>query len=130
LTGHPLGGKLVFRRDAAESAYLLDWQFWHPTIGATDLAFLIGTRWPPETRRRLEKPLLHRYHRGLVSRGVTGYSFDACWDDYRLSVILVSLFIPIWQCALWGWEPNVGNAAASIAAYEELGCEELLGRVR
>lgn len=121
-------GNFLFPRDAAGSAYLLDWQFWHPTIGGTDLAFLIATRWPPETRRRLEKPLLQRYHRGLVSRDVTGYSFDACWDDYRLSVILVSLFIPIWQCSLWGWSPNLDNAAASIAAYEELGCEELLGR--
>ncbi len=76
----------------------------------------------------LEAPLLHRCHAALLAHGVTGYTWDECFDDYRLSVIVVSILIPILQCALWGRSPNLNNVAASIAAYEELGCEELLGR--
>ena len=105
---------------------MLDWQFWHPTIGGTDLAFLIA-RWEPETRRALEAPLLRRYHAALLAHGVTGYPWSDCWDDYRLSVVLVSIFIPIWQCTLWGWEPNLPAVATAMSAYEDLGCEELLG---
>jgi len=120
-------GNFLFPRNAEGGAYLLDWQFWHPTIGGTDLASLIA-RWEPGVRHALEAPLLRRYHAALLAHGVTGYRWENCLDDYRLSVILVSLFIPIWQCSLWGWSPNLDNAAASIAAYEELGCEELLGR--
>ena len=26
---------------------------------------------------------MRRYHDALVERGVTGYGWDACWDDYR-----------------------------------------------
>ncbi len=110
-------------------ALLLDWQFWHPTIGGTDLAFLIA-RWEPETRRALEAPLLHRYHDGLLAHGVTGYTRSDCYDDYRLSVILVSLFIPIWQRTLWGWKPDLRAVETVMTAYEELGCEEMLGRVQ
>ncbi|NLT73529.1 MAG: phosphotransferase [Chloroflexi bacterium] len=109
------------------AAHMLDWQFWHPTIGGTDLAFLIA-RWEPEVRRGLESTLLRRYHAALLGHGVTGYSWDDCFDDYRLSVILVSVFIPVWQCTLWGWAPNLPAVATVMSAYEELGCEELLGR--
>ena len=110
-------------------ALLLDWQFWHPTIGGTDLAFLIA-RWEPETRRALEAPLLHRYYAALLAHGVTGYTWDDCYDDYRLSVILVALFIPVWQCTLWGWEADLRAVETVMTAHEELGCEEMLGRAQ
>jgi len=122
-----LGNILFPRRDVPGGVRLLDWQFWHPTIGGTDLAFLIA-RWEPEIRRSLEAPLLRRYHDALLGHGVTGYSWDDCFDDYRLSVILVSLFIPVWQCTLWGWEPDLRAVATVMTAYEELGCEEMVGR--
>ena len=42
--------------------------------------------WEIETRRRLERPVLRRYHDQLVHRGVTGYPWERLWDDYRLCV--------------------------------------------
>jgi hypothetical protein len=26
---------------------------------------------------------VHRYHDALLAYGVTGFSFDECWDEYR-----------------------------------------------
>ena len=120
-------GNFLFPKDAAGGvAYILDWQFWHPTIGGTDLAFLMATEWPVETRRRVEQPLLRRYYQGLLAGGVRGYPWETCWDDYRLSVMLVSIFIPVWQWALFGWELNRAALEGSMTAFEDLRCAELL----
>ena len=119
----------VFPRDrAANDVYMIDWQFWHPTIGGTDLAFMIAREWYPERRRRLEERLIKQYHRVLLECGVTGYDWIACWRDYRLSVIQVSLFIPVWQWSLfkagpgWWWS----GLERAMLAFEDLQCTELL----
>ncbi|RPJ39583.1 MAG: DUF1679 domain-containing protein, partial [Chloroflexi bacterium] len=68
-------GNFLFPIDpAAGSVYLLDWQFWHPTIAGTDLAFMMAVEWDPETRRSFEHHLLRRYHQRLREKGVHGYS--------------------------------------------------------
>jgi hypothetical protein len=121
-----LGNFLFPREGVARPAYLIDWQFWHATIGGTDLAFMIATDWDPAIRRRLEGPLLRRYHEVLLQGGVKGYGWEACWDDYRLSVILVSLFIPVWRATVFQWEPDMTTVAQAMAAFEELGCADLL----
>jgi hypothetical protein len=36
-------------------------------------------------RRSCEETLVKRYHDALVGYGVSGYSFEQCWDDYRRS---------------------------------------------
>jgi thiamine kinase-like enzyme len=120
-------GNFLFPRDAeTESPYLIDWQFWHPTIGGTDLAFMIATEWEPETRRLLEKTLLQHYHRGLLAYGVKDYPWDDCWNDYRLSVILVSIFIPVWRWAVFKWAPDMSTVDSSMMAFEDLKCSDLL----
>ena len=120
-------GNFLFPREAAEDpAYMIDWEFWHPTIGGTDLAFMIATEWEPSVRRRLERSLLRRYHDTLLRHGVQGYDWDSCWDDYRLSVIIVSLFIPMWRWSLFKWEADISTVEKSMVAFEELGCAELL----
>jgi hypothetical protein len=120
-------GNFLFPRDlSAGSAYLIDWQFWHATIGGTDLAFMIATEWEPETRRLLERPLLLQYYQGLLAHGVRGYGWDDCWNDYRLSVILVSIFIPIWRWAIFKWAPDFSALERSMLAFADLGCRELL----
>lgn len=121
-----LGNFLFPADEQAGGAYLLDWQFWHPTIGGTDLAFMMATDWPAETRRALEQPLLRRYHERLLAGGVRDYSWDACWDDYRLSVILVSIFIPVWRWAVFHWAPELSTVRQAMTAFEELRCAELL----
>ncbi len=121
-----LGNFLFPREAAAGNAYLADWQFWHPTVGGTDLAFMMAAEWEPETRRRLEHGLLRRYYDGLLAHGVQGYSWNQCWDDYRLSVILMSIFIPVWRWAVFQWPPDLAAVARSMTAFDDLRCSELL----
>ena len=120
-------GNLLFPRDAdTGAAYLADWQFWHATIGGTDLAFMMAAEWEPETRRQLEHGLLRRYYDGLLAHGVQGYGWQQCWDDYRLSVILVSIFIPVWRWAVFRWAPDLAAVHRSMTAFEDLRCSGLL----
>lgn len=120
-------GNFLFPSHAAnQHSYMIDWQFWHPTIGGTDLAFMIATEWEPETRRLLEKPLLQRYYGGLLEYGVKNYAWDDCWNDYRLSVILVCIFIAVWRWSVFKWKPDITTLNRSMKAFEELNCSELL----
>ena len=54
------------------------------------LVFWVGTI-SIEDRRAHEKDLLKLYHDTLCENGVKDYSFDQCWDDYRMTM-LDSLF--------------------------------------
>ena len=38
-----------------------------------------------EERAKDEKHLIGEYHDRLISYGITNYSFDSCWRDYRCS---------------------------------------------
>lgn len=121
-----LGNFLFARNPSGGHTYLADWQFWHATIGGADLAFMMAAEWEPEIRRRLEGRLLRRYHDGLLAHGVHGYTWGQCLDDYRLSVIQMSLFIPVWRWAVFRWAPDLGAVHRSLTAFEELGCADLL----
>ncbi|MBN2047924.1 MAG: phosphotransferase [Anaerolineaceae bacterium] len=123
-------GNFLFPKDNVDGrAYLLDWQFWHPTIGGTDLAFLMAVEWEPAVRRQFEQPLIERYYQQLLLHGIDTYDWQTCWDDYRLSVILVSLFIPVWRWGVFNWGIDLPALERSMTAFEELNCEELLKEV-
>ena len=48
-----------------------------------DPAYYLGSALATEDRRSAERDLIARYHEQLLSGGVTGFGFDACWDSYR-----------------------------------------------
>jgi hypothetical protein len=121
-----LGNFLFPKAAEAEKTYLIDWQFWHPTIGGTDLAFMMATDWEPDTRRHLEEALMRRYYGQLLAHGVRDYQWEDCWDDYRLSVILVSIFIPVWRWAVFRWPPELSTLNSAMTAFEDLKCSDLL----
>ncbi|HMF54985.1 MAG TPA: aminoglycoside phosphotransferase family protein [Pyrinomonadaceae bacterium] len=106
--------------------YLFDWQTWHVHIGPRDLAYMITLFWYPERRARMEQTLLKRYHQGLLSNGVSNYTWDDCWKDYRWSAIR-NLFIPVTQwsrgIAVWLWWSQLEKA---LLAFEDLNCMELI----
>ena len=56
----------------------------NPTRSLCDRA---GTNLPPAVRRAQEVALLRRYHATLVAGGVEGYSWEACWTDYRWAML-------------------------------------------
>ena len=90
--GDPNPGNLLLPKVGTRPLFFIDqqpfdWSFttW---LGVYDLAYLMGLYWPVEQRRGLETAVLQRYLTTLHARGVTGYSWEQLWDDYRLSIAL------------------------------------------
>jgi len=114
------------RDDAASGIRLIDWDSWRIGRGASDLAYMMAVHWYPERRARLEAPLIERYHAGLLAHGVTAYSLDRLWEDYRLSVIW-HLSTPVWQQSYRLhpsiWWPHLHRI---VDAFEDLDCAALL----
>ena len=72
----------------------VDWQISGRGGALYDVAYLICNSVPTEYRREAEQALLRRYHDTLLRMGVTGFSFDDCWQAYRFAV-LCGLFVAI-----------------------------------
>jgi thiamine kinase-like enzyme len=125
--GDAHANNLMLPNDHANGqAILIDWHRWSIDVPLYDLAFLIALHWSAERRAALEQSLLRRYYDHLLRHGVSAYSWEDCWNDYRASVIVMAL-IPIGQFrrqmpagVIWyGMEQ-------SVAAFNDLGCAELL----
>ena len=71
---------------------VFDWEFCARSRGAYDVATFISDAFPPQQRRNEELGLLHAYHSTLASNGVSGYSFEECLSDYRLSMLEIFVF--------------------------------------
>jgi len=105
---------------------IFDWNSWDIGKGTNDMAYMIGLHWYPDLRQRREGHLLKRYHNNLLEQGVSNYSWDDCWLDYRESCIM-NLFIPIWQWQ-YGISPIVwwSHLERSFLTFDDLGLMELL----
>jgi aminoglycoside phosphotransferase (APT) family kinase protein len=104
---------------------MIDWQLWGIDMATIDLAFLMALHWSPARRAVLEVPLLRRYHQQLSANGVD-YPWESLWDDYREAVITMTL-IPVGQFrrkspagVIWF------GLQDSLAAFDDLHCEDLL----
>jgi hypothetical protein len=88
--GDPGCTNILVPRTGSRPLYLIDRQpfDWSLTtwLGVHDLVYATVLDWPVADRRRLEKPLLRRYHDQLLAHGVDGYSWDQLWTDYRLMI--------------------------------------------
>ena len=73
--------------EATPALVAVDWSNASRGPGPYDLAYCLCVAFEPEQRRAHEQSLLHRYHDALVARGVEGYPFAHCFDDYRLSFL-------------------------------------------
>ena len=81
---------LFFEADAdgpQGSVVVIDWQAISVGGGAADVGYFIGQNLSTSDRRAHEDALLHAYHDTLTANGVTGYDFDAFFDDYRLGLV-------------------------------------------
>jgi hypothetical protein len=84
------GGNLLVAEDGEQSLAILDWQLTTPARPGPDLAgFLVGHLETTE-RRRHENRLLEMYYSVLIQHGITGYSFEQCWDDYRTALVMTA----------------------------------------
>ncbi|MGB2693854.1 MAG: oxidoreductase family protein [Dehalococcoidia bacterium] len=81
--------------NSADPLTVIDWQISSRARGVFDLAYFTCGTMPPEERRRAEMDLLKEYHGILVENGVRGYDFDACFADYRASVLFCLVYAVI-----------------------------------
>jgi aminoglycoside phosphotransferase (APT) family kinase protein len=77
---------IFFPSDTA-TPLLIDWQSCVRGRGPLDVAGFLGGNLSIATRRAIEWPILREYHQALCAAGVTGYSFEACWNEYRRGML-------------------------------------------
>lgn len=88
---------LLFEVDGP-AVYAVDWQglsIGHPL---RDVAFFLSTSLAVEDRRENERAIVAAYHERLSSFGVSDYSAEQCWEDYRFGT-LQNLFITVFGAA-------------------------------
>jgi len=109
-----------------DEAVLVDFQFWNTGKGVADLAHLTRISFPYRFKRILHRPLVEHYHKALVERGVTNYSLEECYRDYRMQVAGM-LLLPVWQYFIFGKEQDWNNIVKGLADnYSILDCDDLL----
>jgi aminoglycoside/choline kinase family phosphotransferase len=80
----------LFGGSAGDDAVtMLDFQLSTRHFGPWDVANLLAGSMTPEVRRSCETELVEHYHRRLGELGVTGYTIDQCWLDYRRSLLQI-----------------------------------------
>jgi Ser/Thr protein kinase RdoA (MazF antagonist) len=68
---------------AEESCHVVDWQTvsWGPAM--LDVSYFIGGGLSVDDRRAHEVDLVRAYYDELSASGVTGVTWEFCWDEYR-----------------------------------------------
>jgi hypothetical protein len=78
-----------------------DFQFTSVGAGACDIAYLVSQGLPAEVRAGHDEALVREYLTRLAGHGVTDYSFDEAWRDYRLATAYL-IVLPV--ITLMGWD--------------------------
>lgn len=75
---------------------IVDWQTvqWGPAL--VDVAYFLGGSVGVEDRRAHEHDLVRVYYDALIGAGVTNFSWQQCWDEYRRQVFwaLAMVIVP------------------------------------
>lgn len=113
------------------SCGLLDWQLMGRGHPMHDVSYIISTALGIAERRKHEQDLLRHYLDRLAAAGVTtAPGFDACWTEYRRSMIwnvyVGWLTTPVVN---YGWEINAMNHIRLITAFEDLETAKLVRAV-
>jgi len=85
----------LFFDDATGDVWMIDFQTSSKGGGAYDIGYFMSQSVPIDVRRTHEESLLHTYHDELVRLGVTGYSYEQFFQDYRVGV-LYGWIIPVY----------------------------------
>jgi hypothetical protein len=80
----------VFFND--DKIVVFDWEYCVRGRGVYDVATFIAEAFSPTKRERCEIDLLKLYHSTLQENGISGYSFDDCFYDYRISMLEMLVF--------------------------------------
>ncbi len=71
---------------------VFDWEYCVRGRGVYDVATFISETFNPFERKQCEIDLLKLYHSTLLEKGISGYSFDDCFYDYRISMLEILVF--------------------------------------
>lgn len=62
---------------------VVDWEGVGVNQPLTDVAYLLGSSLLPDVRVEFEDKIVRAYYEALVGSGITGFSWDECWNAYR-----------------------------------------------
>ncbi len=127
---------LFFGGSGSDDVVAIDWQNCGIHSGLRDITYLLSTSLTTETRRAIERDVVTEYHDALAGAGVSKYSFEDCWRDYR-RVMLSCLIGPVVTCGSLDLNDEVSRRTMEVglrrtlSAIEDLHAEEFLpGRSR
>ena len=83
---------MFFPERQGDPITIIDFQLMARARGPYDLAYFTSQSLGIEQRRATEQDLLRRYHDTLVEAGVRDYSFDDCFEDYRLAILWCAIY--------------------------------------
>lgn len=90
---------------------VIDWQIASRATGTYDVGYFMSQSLDTEVRRAHEMEILKRYHGMLTERGVQGYSFDQCLNDYRWTLLFCFVY-PVMAGGLGDLSNERGHALA------------------
>lgn len=121
---HPLN--LFFsKKDGTPVA--IDWQFCEIGSGTMDVVDLLCLHCHPQDRRELAESLVQQYWRGLCRAGVSTYSWNACWKDFRIDAAR-GVMKPVFLCKIPSLPPwaAISCFKQAAVAFDDLACRRLL----
>jgi hypothetical protein len=86
---------MFFGDDVERPFAIADWQIASRGRGIFDVTYFICGCLEPEERRANEQELVRLYHDTLLRRGVTGYSWEQCWEEYRRGASYLLVYVVI-----------------------------------
>ncbi len=72
-----------------EPLIAVDWQGSLRGRASQDIAYFLSGSVPVELRREHERALINQWHAGLVAGGVTDFTVEDAWEDYRRATLYV-----------------------------------------
>ena len=83
---------MFFPEREGDPITVIDFQLMARGRGPYDIAYFASQSLDVEQRRATERELVGRYHDTLVAAGVRDYSFDDCFEDYRLATLWCAVY--------------------------------------
>ena len=83
---------MFFPEREGDPITVIDFQLMARARGPYDIAYFTSQSLSIEQRRATEQDLLRRYHDTLLEAGVRDYSFDDCFEDYRLAILWCAVY--------------------------------------
>ncbi|MEP7136032.1 MAG: hypothetical protein ABI904_13970 [Chloroflexota bacterium] len=132
--GDPGEQNILVPRVGDRPIYIIDRQpfNWSLTtwLGVYDIAYAVVLDWDVELRRQCEIPILRHYHETLIQNGVTNYTWEQLYNDYRLCVT-ICVYIATEYCRgginerwIHVWLLMLQR---SLTACDDLNCSQLWG---